>query len=205
MLVSSGILTASAREVFIARLLAAAAAALFASGYALIMCAGLRPTDHALVTALRSIAVGAVIAAALITAGRLLRTVRRGALKVWLSPLCSNALIVADRSIAPSTFVNTCWIPTPTAGFTDPEGEIAFGKFWLFANPVKSWGSVLKLLLPPLEVCHNTPNCMKAGLEIVTKRASIKTCWIGWSNSLMIFSITSSCSGVPVATTRLRS
>ena len=70
--VFSGILTASAREIFIARLLAAAAAALFASACALIMCAGLRPTDHALVTALRSIAVGAVIAAALITAGQLL-------------------------------------------------------------------------------------------------------------------------------------
>src|ERR1035441_3755660 len=58
-----GILPASAREVFIARLLDAEAAPLFASGYALIMCAGLRPTDHALVTALRSIAVGAGIAA----------------------------------------------------------------------------------------------------------------------------------------------
>ena len=30
----------------------------------------------------------------------------------------------------------------PTAGFTDPEGVIALGKFWLFTKPVKSWGSV---------------------------------------------------------------
>ena len=96
--VFSGILTASAREVFIARLLDAAAAALFASGYALIMCAGLRPTDHALVTALRSIAVGAVIAAALITAGRLLfvnDTVAAG-IRVSLWVLVGTAAAAAD-------------------------------------------------------------------------------------------------------------
>ena len=75
-------------------------------------------------------------------AGRLLSTVRRGALKVWLSPLCSNALMVAVRSFAPSTLVNNCWIPMPTAGFTAPEGVIALGKFWLFTSPVKSWGRV---------------------------------------------------------------
>jgi hypothetical protein len=68
----SGLITASTGQVFLARLLAAAAAALFATGYGLIMWAGLRPTDHALVTAFRSIAVGAVIIATLIAAGQLL-------------------------------------------------------------------------------------------------------------------------------------
>lgn len=68
----SGVLPASAGQVSIARLVAAAAAALFATGYGLIMRADHRPTDHTLVTALRTIAVGAVIAAALITTGQLL-------------------------------------------------------------------------------------------------------------------------------------
>ncbi len=66
----SGFLTASPE--LIARSLAALAAALFAGGYGLVMWGHLRAPEHALVIALTRTAVGAVSAAALITAWQLL-------------------------------------------------------------------------------------------------------------------------------------
>ena len=69
--VSSGLLTASASEDLIARLLATAAAVMFASGYGLVMWARLRPTDHLILVGLTTITVSASAAAALITGAQL--------------------------------------------------------------------------------------------------------------------------------------
>src|ERR1035441_3244121 len=113
-------------------------------------------------------------------AGRLLMTVKRGALRVWLSPLCSRALMVAFKSEPWIILVNTFWIPKPAAGAKLPEGVIAGGKFPLFNRPapapppVKSVGTPEGVALP---VCQRTPNCIKAGLERGTKRASMRNGW----------------------------
>jgi nicotinamidase-related amidase len=70
--VFSGGLSASAGEVLLARLLATAAAVMFAGGYGLVLWTRLRATDHLVVVGLTTITVSATIAAALITAGQLL-------------------------------------------------------------------------------------------------------------------------------------
>jgi hypothetical protein len=70
--VFSGLLTASAGQVLTARLLATAAAVMFASGCGLVMSGRLRPTDHPIVVGLTRITVSATTAAALITGAQLL-------------------------------------------------------------------------------------------------------------------------------------
>ena len=70
--VFSGVLTASAGQGLIARLLATAAAVMFASGYGLVMWARLRRTDNLMAVALTTITVSATTAAALITGAQLL-------------------------------------------------------------------------------------------------------------------------------------
>ena len=113
--------------------------------------------------------------------------------------------MVALRSAAPNTLVKLLEMPIPRAGVPAGVKGVAMvvGKLLLPIKPVKSVGSDRAETSRP--VSHSAPNWRKAGLEMVTKRASIKTCWIGLSNSRMIRSITSSCSGVPLATTKFRS
>jgi hypothetical protein len=68
----SGGLTASVGSVLIFRLLASAAAVLFASGYGLVMWGHLREQEHAIVLALTWTVVVAVSGAALLTSWQLL-------------------------------------------------------------------------------------------------------------------------------------
>ena len=58
-------------------------------------------------------------------------TVNLGSLKVWLSPDCSRALMVAVKSAAPKILVKASEMPTPIAGV--PAGvngvPMVWGKF----------------------------------------------------------------------------
>lgn len=71
-IVFSGLLTASPGQVFLARVLATAAALSFATGYGLVMHSHLRRRESRLVGVLTKTAVSAVTAAALITGWQLL-------------------------------------------------------------------------------------------------------------------------------------
>ena len=98
--------------------------------------------------------------------GRLLSSVRRGALSNRLSPLCSSAVRAADRSallrmlLSLNTFWNVILVSRPSSLPSAPP-------------PIPVWSSDG---LPAMLDAHRKPKSRNAASEIVINRASINTC-----------------------------